>query len=148
MKKIIIGAVILIFSFALFIINSQSKDSNLKYTKSDKEIKLRGILVSKWCADRGLFTDCPLESYVCKSADCYKKWDYKNIDEELVLFVPEEGRYYNVLLDGIERYKLDSSVNKNQVRLIGKLDTTNQAIFAQQFKSPPKEKKEFFKGCI
>jgi hypothetical protein len=150
MKRLVVGIVSVIISFFLIACSSSNSKSseNIEYTKGTQNIKLRGILVSKWCANRGLFTDCPLESYVCKKEDCFRNWDYKKIDEELVLFVAEESRYYDVILDGIPRYKLDNSINKNQVRLMGKLDTTNHAIFAQEFKAPPKEKKEFFKGCI
>ncbi|WP_024955004.1 hypothetical protein [Sulfurospirillum arcachonense] len=107
----------------------------------------KGFLTSKWCANSGLFTDCRLESSVCGEGDCFKKWDFGDkVIDELVLFVHDEGKYYDIKLDGLQRYKLDVAINRNEVEIIGKLD--GDTILATDFKSPPPPKKSFFKGCL
>ncbi|DAB32431.1 MAG: hypothetical protein PWQ42_480 [Sulfurospirillum sp.] len=129
MKKIFIFCIV--FLFTSFLVADEKK----------------GFLTSKWCAQNGMFSDCRLESFVCGGEDCFKDWNFQDgIKEELVLFVHNEGKYYDVKLDGIQRYKLDSAINRNEVSLIGRID--GDKIYANDFKAPPPPKKSFFKGCL
>jgi len=130
MKKLILILAVILFASSL-----SAQDSK------------KGFLTSKWCADNGFFTDCRLESSVCGEGDCFKTWDFddKMIDE-LVLFVHDEGKYYNVELAGLQRWKLDMAVHRNEVEIIGELD--GDTIKAKHFNAPPPPKKSFFKGCL
>jgi hypothetical protein len=107
----------------------------------------KGFLTSKWCAQNGLFADCRLESFACGSAGCYKDWDFGQKEtDNLVLYVHDEGKIYNIVLNGIKRYKLDDAVDRNDVTIIGQLK--GDTLYAQDFKAPPPPKKSFFKGCL
>lgn len=107
----------------------------------------KGFLTSQWCAQNGLFADCRLESFACGSEGCYKDWNFGDKqNDKLVLYVHDEGKYYNIVLNGIQRYKLDDAVDRNDVTMIGKLD--GDTIYASDFKAPPPPKKSFFKGCL
>jgi hypothetical protein len=107
----------------------------------------KGFLTSKWCAQNGLFADCRLESFACGSGECYKDWNFGNKEiDDLVLYVHDEGKIYNVVLNGIKRYKLDDAVDRNDVTIIGQLD--GDTLYAKDFKAPPPPKKSFFKGCL
>lgn len=107
----------------------------------------KGFLTSKWCAQQGYFKDCRLESFVCGGGDCFKDWNFgDNEKEELVLFVHDEGKIYDVKLDGLPRYKLDGALNSDGVTMIGSIE--GATIKVNDFKAPPPAAKEFFKGCL
>jgi len=130
MKKIVLISLLLLFASLL----------------SAEETK-EGFLTSKWCAENSIFSDCPLESVVCGYEDCYKEWDFsqKQIDE-LVLYVYDEDRYYNIKLAGLKRYELDIAINRDKVKIIG--DIVGDIIFAQRVEVPPQPKKSLFKECL
>ena len=111
------------------------------------EVTKKGFLTSKWCAKNGYFSDCRLESYVCGEGDCFRSWEFgdKRVDE-LVLFVHDEGRYYELDVSNMKRYELDSAINRNNVEIKG--DMNKDIIIAKEFKAPPPPKKEFLKGCL
>lgn len=113
-------------------------------------IKKEGFLTTKWCAERGYFKDCRLESHVCGEGGCFKNWDFGDpVKEELVLFVHDEGKYYNIKLsDKIARYELDEAVSRNKVTVSGDYDEATNTITAQEYKAPPPPSKSFFKGCL
>jgi hypothetical protein len=111
--------------------------------------ELKGFLTTKWCLENGYLGDCRLESYACKSGDCFKEWTHdQEIQEELVLFLHTQSKYYHIKLKGVPRYKLDKAVNRNDITLIGEIDHKSNTITVTDLKSPPPPKKGFFKGCL
>lgn len=116
------------------------------YATEEKE----GFLTTKWCADRGLFADCRLETVFCGYEGCFKdEKEFKtDVKATFVLNVHSEGKYYFVeFQEGIEIGDvLKQAINKNEVTLIGEIK--NNTIKAQSFKAPPPPKKSFFKGCL
>ncbi len=116
------------------------------YATEEKE----GFLTTKWCADRGLFADCRLETVFCGYEGCFKdEKEFKtDVNATFVLNVHSEGKYYFVeFQEGIEIGDvLKQAINKNEVTLIGEIK--NNTIKAQSFKAPPPPKKSFFKGCL
>jgi hypothetical protein len=111
------------------------------------ETEKKGFLTSKACAENGLFFDCRLETTVCGAIDCFKEWNFGDTPkEELVLFVHDEGKYYNVKLDGLKRYQLDEAINRNDVSIGG--EVKENTIYAKSYKAPPPPVKSFFKGCL
>lgn len=116
------------------------------YATEEKE----GFLTTKWCADRGLFADCRLETVFCGYEGCFKdEKEFKtDVNATFVLNVHSEGKYYFVeFQEGIEIGDvLKQAINKNEVTLIGEIN--NNTIKAQSFKAPPPPKKSFFKGCL
>lgn len=107
----------------------------------------KGFLTSKWCAQNGYFTDCRLESMVCGSGDCFKKWEFGDkITDEIVLFVHAENKMYDIDYKAIPRYQLDEPMNRNEVTIVGAIE--GSTIVAKSFKAPPPPEKSFFKGCL
>lgn len=131
MKKLFLISIIILFSTTLSADESKT-----------------GFLTSKWCAQNGLFTDCRLESIMCGYGDCFKEEEVDAAKTgDLVVFVHDEGKYYNIkLVGGLQRYKLDTAINRNSVEIIGRVE--GDTIFASSFKAPPPPKKSFFKGCL
>jgi hypothetical protein len=110
-----------------------------------------GFLTSKWCVENDYFKDCRLETFMCGEGECYKKWEIGEKEtEELVLYVHDEGKYYNIELgENLKRHELDHlAINKNKVKIIGEYDAERNLIVATEFKAPPPAKKSFFKGCL
>lgn len=109
-----------------------------------------GFLTTKWCADRGLFADCRLETVFCGYEGCFK--DEKNfktdVNATFVLNVHSEGKYYIVEFQDTVKMGdvLKEALNKNEITIIG--DIQNGIIKAQSFKAPPPPQKSFFKGCL
>ena len=122
----------------------------LSVVANANEGEKEGFLTTKWCAEQGLFKDCRLESYFCGEGNCFQKWEPGEPEtEELVLFVHDEGKYYNIkLASNLPRYELDEASNRNKVKMIGKIDEATNTIYAQEMKSPPPPGKSFFKGCL
>lgn len=118
---------------------------------ANEDFSKKGFLATKWCIENNYFKDCRLESYFCKDGGCFKSWDVGDkVKEELVLYVHDEGKIYNVkLTDSIPRYELDhGALNANEVIFEGRYDSSTNTIYAKDFKAPPPPKKSFFKGCL
>ena len=112
-----------------------------------ESIEKKGFLTSKWCAQNGYFSDCRLESMVCGSGECFKRWEFGDkVTDELVLFVHNEQKSYAIDYSSIPRYKLDEPMNMNEVTITGEL--RGDTIVASGFKAPPPPQKSFFKGCL
>jgi hypothetical protein len=109
-----------------------------------------GFLTTKWCADRGLFADCRLETVFCGYEGCFKDEKEFNaqVNATFVLNVHSEGKYYIVeFQEGVKMGDvLKEALNKNEITIIG--DIKNNTIKAQSFKAPPPPQKSFFKGCL
>lgn len=115
-----------------------------------EEIEKVGFLTTKWCADKGLFADCRMETVFCKEGQCFKKDDVFNTDVkgEFVLFVHDEGKYYELIMPaGFQLGEiLEKGINKNEVTITGEL--IGNKIEVKSFEAPPPPKKSFFKGCL
>ena len=113
-----------------------------------KEIK--GFLTTKDCAEKGAFADCSLDSFVCGTEGCSLKTEAGKIGKKLnfVLFVHDDGKYYNVDASKFHMSELDEGISRNEVTIIGEFDKRSNTIVVEEFKAPPPPKKSFFKGCL
>lgn len=113
------------------------------------EFEKKGFLTTKSCAEKGIFADCPLEAYSCGKEGCFLTNEPGiNKPDELVLFVHNDGKFYNVDAKSFPRSELDHGVSKNEVTIIGEFDKRKNTIVVHEFKAPPPPKKSFFKGCL
>ncbi len=111
------------------------------------DIEKKGLLTSKWCAQNGYFADCRLESMVCGSGECFLSWEFGDkVVDELVLFVHDENKLYDIDYHAISRYSLDEPMNRNGVTITGELK--GDTLVVKSFKAPPPAVKSFFKGCL
>ena len=76
------------------------------FASSEGEEK-EGFLTTKWCAERGLFRDCRIESVFCGYEGCYKdqKKFTTDINGKIVLYVHDEGKIYNINFVGGGAYR-------------------------------------------
>lgn len=119
--------------------------------KAEHSFEKKGFMTTKWCADRGIFKECPLESYVCGYGGCWKDFEFGDEQtQELVLYVHGDHKYYNVeLTESLPVYELEElAFNRNEVTLQGEFDEDDNTIIANHFDAPPPPKKSFFKGCL
>jgi len=113
--------------------------------------KKKGFLTTKWCAEQGEFVDCKLETVVCGTGGCFKKWEFGDKESlELVIFVHDEGKYYNISpKEGFHVAEaIELGLSRNEVTIKGSYDKTKNMILATSFDAPPPPKKSFFKGCL
>jgi hypothetical protein len=116
---------------------------------SSEEMTKKGFLTSEWCVKNDLFKDCRLESYACGSEGCFAHWNFGDkVTGKMVLYVHDEGTYYNIDLGKIKAHELDEAKNANEVTFTGEYDPQTNTIHATEFKAPPPPKKSFFKGCL
>ncbi len=116
------------------------------FAKEDMVTK-KGFLTTKWCAENGYFADCRLETVVCGKGGCFRNWNFGDkMEEELVLYVHDELKTYQIKLDKIPRHELDEAINRNEVSFSGEIK--GDTIIAHEFEAPPPPKKSFFKGCL
>jgi len=111
----------------------------------------KGFLTTKWCAEQGEFVDCKLETVVCGTGGCFKKWEFGDKESlELVIFVHDEGKYYNISpKEGFHVAEaIELGLSRNEVTIKGSYDKTKNLILATGFNAPPPPKKSFFKGCL
>ena len=114
-----------------------------------EQVEKKGFLATEWCVKNDLFKDCRLESYACGYGGCNKHWHFgQKPTGKMVLYVHDEGKYYNIDLGKIEPSELDEAKNANEVTLIGSYDPKRNIIHVKEFKAPPPPKKSFFKGCL
>ena len=108
-----------------------------------------GFLTTSGCAAAGAFTDCYLENYVCGSNGCFETTEAGVTTKvEVVIYSHNEGHTYNVDLTGVSMASVDSSINRNEVTVVGNYDEATNTIIATEVKAPPPPKKSFFKGCL
>jgi hypothetical protein len=106
-----------------------------------------GFLVSEDCMEKGSFTNCQLDSYVCGYEGCFKEAEPGvTTDERIVLYNHDENKIYKLDLSHIDRGHIDHGVNRNAVTIIGEVH--GDTLVANGFKAPPPPKKSFFKGCL
>lgn len=109
----------------------------------------KGFLTTKACAEKGHFTDCSLDAYVCGSEGCFDKTEPGVTRKvEFVLFVHNDGTFYNVDTSKFHMSHLDEGVSKNEVTITGEYNKRTKTIVVTEFKAPPPPKKSFFKGCL
>ncbi len=110
--------------------------------KGDASFEKRGFLVTRWCADQGLFVDCRLESLVCGSGGCFKHWEFgKKEKRELVLYVHDDLQYYGIKpAEGLSMGELiDKAFAKNLVTIRGRYEKQTNSIIAISFELLPQE---------
>ncbi len=114
------------------------------------EFEKKGFLTTEWCAKNDLFADCRLESYHCGEGGCFRHWvPGEKESGRMVLYVHDEGKIYYVKPSGVNVAELiEKGANRNEVTLIGALESDGQTIDVKEFKAPPPPKKSFFKGCL
>jgi len=138
-------------NFILTAILGLSLALSLNASSGEKgEFKKKGFLTTKWCAENDLFADCRLETYHCGKEGCYKEWlPGEPTKMEMVLFVHDEGKIYRIDPAKVHVSELlEKAANRNEVTIIGELDSDGITIKAHEFEAPPPPKKSFFKGCL
>ncbi|MBA3024805.1 MAG: hypothetical protein FP820_00180 [Sulfurimonas sp.] len=109
----------------------------------------QGFLTTAGCAAQGAFQDCYLENYACGSDGCFEKNEagvIKNLD--IVLYSHTEGNAYKLDLTAVNMANVDSSINRNEVTVIGNYNADTNTLVATEIKPPPPPTKSFFKGCL
>ena len=108
-----------------------------------------GFLTTQACAEKGAFTNCYLENYLCGADNCHLTTE-SGVDNhtQLVLFSHDDGIIYKLDTAAIPRSVFDAGTNRNAVTIVGEYDAATQTITVQEFKAPPPPKKSFFKGCL
>lgn len=106
-----------------------------------------GFLTTKACVAEGRFTDCRLETAFCGYTGCFKEWEVGDkITGEIVLFVHDDGKAYDLDMTKLSKHELDEGINRNEVEIVGEI--SDGKIIAHKFTPPPPPKKSFFKGCL
>ncbi len=116
---------------------------------SAKGFEKKGFLTTKDCAQKGAFADCSLDSTMCGTEGCSQNTPVaveKNV--QLVLFVHDDGKYYNIDASSFHRSELDEGMSRNEVTIVGEFNKRSNTIVVKEFKAPPPPKKSFFKGCL
>ena len=118
---------------------------------SVKGFEKKGFLTTKDCALKGTFKDCSLDAFNCGSEGCSLN-NHVIVGSEgkdtLVLFVHDDGKFYNVDASSFHRSELDEGVSRNEVTISGEYNKRSNTIVVHEFKAPPPPKKSFFKGCL
>jgi len=115
----------------IFILISLSASANAKELFSKT-----GFFTNSDCAQKGNFKDCYLESYSCGYEDCFKDYEPVNrVNENFVLYVHNEGKYYEVNASVIRRSLLDRVINKNSITLTGDYNSSTNTIQVYKIKS-------------
>lgn len=94
----------------------------------------KGIVVTEKCVIAGHFTECPLSVNAG--------------DEPLVIYVPDEVRYYTLDLTHVERSRVDAGFARSGNELEGTLDKKGNTLTVTSFKAPAPKKTVLFKGCL
>lgn len=102
-----------------------------------KQFRKKGFLTTKWCAEKGLFRDCKLETLVCQKGECFREWQYgQPISREMVLYVHDDLQYYYIKPS--KEFKMsrliESAMSRDGVTIIGKYDPKNTTIVVRDFK--------------
>ena len=149
MKKLLASLVALLFVLSCASASEETNASiktvvsaSLPKSKkiADTLFEKRGFLVTKWCAEQGLFADCRLESLVCGEGGCYKKWEFgKKITRELVLYVHRDLQYYHIKPS--KDFDMDALIEqgfaKNLVVIKGEYSEKSNTITAVAFEVYP-----------
>jgi len=103
---------------------------------ASKHFRKKGFLTTKWCADRGLFVDCKLETLVCQKEECFREWEYgQPTDTQIVLYVHDDLQYYYIKPS--KRFRLskliESAMSRDGVTIIGKYIPKSTTIIANDF---------------
>ena len=116
---------------------------------SAKGFEKKGFLTTKDCAEKGAFADCSLDSTACGTEGCSENTPVMVFKKDtLVLFVHDDGKYYNVDASKFHRSELDEGMSRNEVTIVGEFNKRSNTIIVKEFKAPPPPKKSFFKGCL
>ncbi len=116
---------------------------------NESGIEKSGFLTTEACAKTGSFTNCYLENYACGSDGCFEKTE-AGVDKNtpLVLYSHNDGVIYKLDTSALKRSDMDQGLSRNEVTIVGELDSSTNTIIASEFRAPPPPKKSFFKGCL
>jgi len=104
------------------------------FTNAEELFSKTGFFTNSDCAQKGSFTDCYLESYSCGYEDCFKDYEpSKRVNESFVLYVHNEGKYYDVNATNLKRSSLDRIINKNMITLFGEYNSSANTIMLHYF---------------
>jgi len=119
-------------TFLILILISLNTSTNAKELFSKT-----GFFTNSDCAQKGNFKDCYLESYSCGYENCFKDYEpTRRANENFILYVHNEGKYYRVNTDEVRRSSLDEIINKNSITLIGDYNISTNTIQVYKIKSP------------
>ena len=94
-----------------------------------------GFFTNTDCAKKGNFKGCSLDSYTCGYEGCFKEYEpTKRVNDDFMLYVHDEGKYYEVNASAIRRSLLDKIINKNRITLIGEYNSKTNTIILHNFK--------------
>ena len=104
------------------------------FTNAKELFSKTGFFTNSDCAQKGNFKDCYLESYSCGYENCFKDYEpSKRINENFVLYVHDEGKYYDVNATNLKRSSLDRIVNKSSITLFGEYNSSTNIIELHHF---------------
>jgi len=145
--KIILFAILLITSMLSAQESRPQDDRSIKTVAPKREspadqiaakhFKKKGFLTTKWCADRGLFIDCKLETIVCQKGECFREWQYSQpLSTQIVLYVHNDLQYYYIKPSKEFRLSklIESAMSRDGVTIIGKYTPKSATITAHDFK--------------
>jgi len=99
------------------------------------DFKKTGFFTNADCAKKGNFKDCSLDSYSCGYEGCFKDYEPTElVNNNFILYVHDEGKYYEVNASDIRRSSLDYIINKNNITLFGEYNSTTNTITLHNFK--------------
>jgi len=140
MKKVYLLAMVTV---ALFIAGCGGSAEPQRQSQSwakelvEKNVSKQGFLTTDYCLARDYFTNCRLENY-------------KNMNQELVLYVHDELGSYVIDASGLEKREMDEGFARDGVTITGDLYKAGDkmVIVGHEYKGPPPPSKSFFKGCL
>lgn len=101
-----------------------------------RQFKKQGFLTTKWCADRGLFVDCKLETLVCQKGKCFREWQYgQSMHTQLVLYVHSDLKYYYLKPSKKFRFSklIEQGMSSGAVTIIGRYVPKSDTIIVYDF---------------
>jgi hypothetical protein len=128
MKKLVLASIFAALTAVSSFASAEAKDA----TVHEGEVEKKGVLATVECLKKGYFKDCRLETMATSP---------------MGLFVHSEGIIYTLDMSDAPRHELDEDIGRNNVTVIGKLQSNN-VIKVRASKAPPPEGKSFFKGCL
>ena len=128
MKKLVLATAFAAVLASTVFASTEAKEEGVKAG----EVEKKGVLATEACIKKGYFKDCRLDT---------------TTNSPMALYVHSEGITYKLDSSSVALHELDEGIGKNNVTIIGKLESGN-VIKIRTYKAPPPEGKSFFKGCL
>jgi len=104
-------------------------------SNAEDNFKKTGFFTNSDCSKKGNFKNCSLDSYSCGYEGCFKDYEpTKRADDNFILYVHNEGKYYEVNASMLRRSSLDKIINKSNITLFGEYNSTTNTIALHNFK--------------